>query len=231
MVSVHDIEDMVSLVDFHPNLDAVGTGNGAFADGSVGIGDLNLDRIRDVFSWPSAEQQLLPSDATDTLTTMTQRSPSQYGMTFDQWNYLETMSEILPYWQEQGFQNEALGYRIVNGYLALGEEQPQPPSTSSATGTDETLDWDFSYLILRRAGAVGILTTGELYDVLIALFSNVSWMAMSPQNKLRKLPNKLIKVLGWDKGSPFALPLARAIAEYLGEEILTGDELEFMRGM
>ena len=75
------------------------------------------------------------------------------------------------------------------------------------------------------------MTTSELYEVLIALFSSASWMAMSPQNKLRKLPNKLIKILGWDKGSPFALPLARAIAEYVGEEIETGDELEFMRGM
>ena len=75
------------------------------------------------------------------------------------------------------------------------------------------------------AGAVGILTTSELYDVLIGL------LAMSSRDKLRKLPNKLIKALGWDKGNPFALPLARAIAEYVGEEIDSGDELDFIRGI
>ena len=151
-VQANELEDMVSLLDFHPNIDAVGTGNGAFADGSVGVDDLNLDQIRDAFSWPSVGQQLVPSDVTQSLTTLTQMSPSQYGMSFDQWNYLEAMSDFLPYWEDQGFQNEALGYRVVNGYLALGEEQQQPPSQQTGTteSSDESFEWSLAYMILRR---------------------------------------------------------------------------------
>ena len=141
--------------------------------------------------------------------------------------------DISPYWERDGFQLEALGYRVENGYLVLGELQDQPPSggTETTETSDESFEWSLAYMILRRAGAVGILTTSELYDTLITLFSMKTWIMMSTQDKLRKLPNKLVKVLGWDKGNPFALPLARAICEYLGEEIQNGDELEFVQGM
>jgi hypothetical protein len=82
------------------------------------------------------------------------------------------------------------------------------------------------HLILTANGITltGLLTPDELHDMLVQILTDESYLAMSPNDRIAKLPSFMRRILGWAKKEPMLIALARSILAYLGEDILGNPE-------
>jgi hypothetical protein len=113
-----------------------------------------------------------------------------------QWDYLAQIPALESYW-------ESLGYMQGNPNMLTDDVDPEQVQSLMNS-------------ILIQSGIPGVLTMNELFDIILQVLRDPKFQALSAEKRLRKFPNYLVKVLGWEKTDPNALPLARAIMQSIG---------------